>query len=84
MEFLEIRFQKISLAIVMEYCSGGSISDIYRCRKQTLTEEACATIIRDTLFGLDYLHQQRKIHRDVKCGNILLTGSAAINFSKKT
>ena len=64
---------KISLAIVMEYCSGGSISDIYRARKLTLTEEACATIIRETLFGLDYLHQQRKIHRDVKCGNILLT-----------
>ncbi|CBY22488.1 unnamed protein product [Oikopleura dioica] len=62
-----------SLAIVMEYCSGGSISDIYRARKLTLTEEACATIIRETLFGLDYLHQQRKIHRDVKCGNILLT-----------
>ena len=57
----------------MEYCSGGSISDIYRARKLTLTEEACATIIRETLFGLDYLHQQRKIHRDVKCGNILLT-----------
>ncbi len=66
-------YDKISLAIVMEYCSGGSISDIYRARKLTLTEEACATIIRETLFGLDYLHQQRKIHRDVKCGNILLT-----------
>lgn len=66
-------FANQSLWIVMEYCGGGSISDLLRARKQPLTEEAISVVLTDTLKGLDYLHEQRKIHRDVKCGNILLT-----------
>ena len=57
----------------MEFCGGGSISDILRSRKQTLKEESISVVLSDTLKGLEYLHTQRKIHRDVKCGNILLT-----------
>ncbi|CAG2170687.1 unnamed protein product [Oppiella nova] len=60
------------LWIVMEYCGGGSVSDIMRMRKKTLTEDEISTILRDTLLGLEYLHQRRKIHRDIKAGNILL------------
>ncbi|XP_015784237.1 serine/threonine-protein kinase 3 [Tetranychus urticae] len=60
------------LWIVMEYCGGGSVSDIMRLRKKTLTEDEIATILKDTLLGLEYLHARRKIHRDIKAGNILL------------
>lgn len=56
----------------MEYCGAGSVSDIMRLRKKTLTEDEIATILSDTLKGLDYLHIRRKIHRDIKAGNILL------------
>ncbi|XP_013783769.1 serine/threonine-protein kinase 3-like [Limulus polyphemus] len=65
-------FKGTDLWIVMEYCGGGSVSDIMRLRKKTLTEEEIATILSDTLRGLEYLHQRRKIHRDIKAGNILL------------
>jgi serine/threonine kinase 3 len=37
-----------------------------------LTEEEIATLMLDTLHGLKYLHSRRKIHRDIKAGNILL------------
>lgn len=62
----------IFFQIVMEYCGAGSVSDIMRLRKKTLTEEEIATILCDTLKGLEYLHLRRKIHRDIKAGNILL------------
>lgn len=65
------RYNVIS-QIVMEYCGAGSVSDIMRLRKKTLREDEIATILSDTLKGLEYLHLRRKIHRDIKAGNILL------------
>lgn len=65
-------FKQYDLWICMEYCGAGSVSDIMRLRKKTLTEEEIATILSDTLKGLEYLHLRRKIHRDIKAGNILL------------
>jgi len=65
-------FKNTDLWIVMEYCGAGSVSDIMRLRKKTLSEEEIATILSDTLKGLEYLHLRKKIHRDIKAGNILL------------
>ncbi|GLV43088.1 hippo [Carabus blaptoides fortunei] len=65
-------FKNTDLWIVMEYCGAGSVSDIMRLRKKTLSENEIATILSDTLKGLEYLHLRRKIHRDIKAGNILL------------
>lgn len=65
-------FKQYDLWICMEYCGAGSVSDIMRLRKKTLTEEEIATILSDTLKGLVYLHLRRKIHRDIKAANILL------------
>uniref|UniRef100_A0A7N8XVH6 non-specific serine/threonine protein kinase n=1 Tax=Mastacembelus armatus TaxID=205130 RepID=A0A7N8XVH6_9TELE len=65
-------FKNSDLWIVMEYCGAGSVSDIIRMRNKTLTEEEIATILQSTLKGLEYLHFMRKIHRDIKAGNILL------------
>lgn len=63
-------FKKIQ--IVMEYCGAGSVSDIMRLRRKTLTEAEISAVLRDTLKGLRYLHDLKKIHRDIKAGNILL------------
>nr|XP_056701149.1 serine/threonine-protein kinase 4 [Euleptes europaea] len=65
-------FKNTDLWIVMEYCGAGSVSDIIRLRNKTLLEDEIATIIQSTLKGLEYLHFMRKIHRDIKAGNILL------------
>ncbi|CDW55295.1 serine:threonine protein kinase 3 [Trichuris trichiura] len=69
-------FKNSDLWIVMEYCGAGSVSDLMRIRKKTLNEDEIAVILRDVLTGLQYLHSRRKIHRDVKAGNILLNTEA--------
>ncbi|ODV95154.1 hypothetical protein PACTADRAFT_68182 [Pachysolen tannophilus NRRL Y-2460] len=70
----------VSLWIIMEYCGGGSCADLLRCYK-CLHEDIVAFIIRDVLRGLDYLHSQRKIHRDIKAANILLTNSGQVKIA---
>ena len=50
--------------------------------KQPLREEEIGAICLEVLHGLEYLHSQGFIHRDIKAGNILLTDSAAVKLGK--
>ncbi|KNC54052.1 STE/STE20/MST protein kinase [Thecamonas trahens ATCC 50062] len=60
------------LWIIMEYCGSGSVADLMSVCKECLTEEQIGCIMADTLKGLEYLHKNNKIHRDIKAGNILI------------
>ncbi len=59
-------FKNSDLWIVMEYCMAGSASDIMKLTETTFHEDQIATILNDTLKGLEYLHMKKKIHRDIK------------------
>lgn len=52
------------LWIVMEYCSGGSCHDLLL--PGPIHEEYIAIILRELLKGLEYLHGDHKLHRDIK------------------
>jgi len=65
-------FKENELWIVMEFCGAGSVSDLMRITDKTMNEEQISVILKDALKGLIYLHSKRKIHRDIKAGNILL------------
>jgi serine/threonine protein kinase len=61
------------LWIVMEYCGGGSMSDLLELCQGSLAEQYTKAVVAYVALGLDYLHSQANIHRDIKAGNILLT-----------
>lgn len=52
------------LWIVMEFCSGGSCGDLMK--PGLIQEEYISIIIRELLLGLEYLHGDKKLHRDIK------------------
>lgn len=64
---------KEHLWMVMPYVQGGSVLNIMRfAYPDGLEEPVIATIMKDVLKALEYLHRQGIIHRDIKAGNILL------------
>jgi calcium/calmodulin-dependent protein kinase I len=59
------------LLIVMELMEGGELYDEINARS-VFTEQEAATIIRQLLSALSYLHARNIVHRDLKLENLLL------------
>ncbi|KAI5660367.1 hypothetical protein M9H77_29160 [Catharanthus roseus] len=70
-----------NLWVVMPYMAGGSCLHILKAAYPDGFEEVViATILREVLKGLEYLHSHGHIHRDVKAGNILIDSRGAIKL----
>ncbi|GAV48578.1 hypothetical protein ZYGR_0K00830 [Zygosaccharomyces rouxii] len=73
--------EDVSMWIVMEYCGGGSCADLIKhVYISGMPEKKVAFVTSQVLKGLVYLHEQKKIHRDIKAANILLTDEGKVKL----
>ena len=67
------------LWVVMEYMEGGSLTDVIDACKMTEPQVACITL--QSLRGLEHLHQQNIIHRDIKSDNVLMDSQGRVKIT---
>ena len=78
--YLGSQIQDNHLNIFLEYVAGGSVQgslESYGPFEEPLTTK----IMRQSLLGLEYLHNQGIIHRDIKSGNILVDTLGSVKIS---
>lgn len=72
-----------TIEILMEYCEGGSLEDIYKrakAMKGVIGETILANVAEAVCKGVIYLHSHKLIHRDIKPSNILMTRKGHIKL----
>jgi serine/threonine protein kinase len=69
--------------IVMEYCAGGSMTDMIEANAGfSMPEDCIRAVCASIVLGLEYLHGMANVcHRDIKCGNVLLTSDGNVKLA---
>jgi len=80
-ELYEAFYYQEQLWMFIEYCDGGALDSIIVDLSKGLTERQIAYVCRQMCQGLDYLHRNSVIHRDLKAGNVLLTSDGGVKLA---
>ncbi|MET0762281.1 MAG: protein kinase [Thermoleophilaceae bacterium] len=66
--------------IVMEYVDGPSGAEMLREHRR-LEVGLTVSMLRDACHGLEYAHRSGVVHRDIKPGNLLMTGDQILKLA---
>ncbi|PIK53492.1 putative interleukin-1 receptor-associated kinase 4 [Apostichopus japonicus] len=66
-----------NLSLVLEYISGGNLAQRLACEdnKPPLSWKSRVSIATAAAKGINFLHEMKYVHRDIKSANILLDGN---------
>ncbi|KAM7470956.1 hypothetical protein LguiA_009139 [Lonicera macranthoides] len=70
-----------SLCIVTEYMSGGSVYDYLHKQRGTFRLPSLLKVAIDISKGMNYLHQNNIIHRDLKAANLLMDENEVVKVA---
>ena len=75
-KFQEVKKTKKHFYIIMEYCNGGELTKALEKYQQKYSkpfpEEIVQHIMKQIVSAFKYIHERKRIHRNVKLDNILL------------
>ncbi|RMC22477.1 hypothetical protein DUI87_00791 [Hirundo rustica rustica] len=77
--YLESYLVNEAVLLVLEYMDGGSVADVVSRKRMRVGH--IATVCRECLQGLAFLHANQVIHRDIKGDNILLGRDGAVKLA---
>uniref|UniRef100_A0A452YMT8 Protein kinase domain-containing protein n=1 Tax=Aegilops tauschii subsp. strangulata TaxID=200361 RepID=A0A452YMT8_AEGTS len=70
-----------SLWVIMPFMTEGSCLHLMKIAyPEGFEEPVIASILKETLKALEYLHRQGQIHRDIKAGNILIDSAGVVKL----
>ncbi|CAI9769782.1 unnamed protein product [Fraxinus pennsylvanica] len=70
-----------NLCIVTEFMSGGSVYDYLHKQKGTFRLPSLLKVAIDVSKGMNYLHQNNIIHRDLKAANLLMDENEVVKVA---
>lgn len=68
---------------LLEFMSGGSIYDFLHKQKRVFKLPALLRVAIDVSKGMNYLHQNDIIHRDLKAANLLMDENEVSNLGSR-
>jgi len=74
MKLYEVHESMLSVFLIMELLEGGELSETLQ-EKRYFSENDCATMLKNIIEPLAYMHSKGVMHRDIKPENLILRSS---------
>jgi serine/threonine protein kinase len=69
----EVHEDETSIYLLLEYCDGGDLINYQaKLKDKVFTLEKASEALSEVIIGLEKLHQEGYLHRDIKSQNVLI------------